>query len=71
MSTEGGALRVLCVAEVHSRPLARYLLEHCLDVYRGDRLCMAAVHPTHNMTSAQQQAQRRLLDNFADIASCG
>lgn len=58
------------MAEAHSRPLARYMLEHCVDPYRGDRLALAALHPTQNMTSAQQQAQRRLLDNFVDIASC-
>ncbi|GFR46433.1 hypothetical protein Agub_g8007 [Astrephomene gubernaculifera] len=63
------ALRCMAVVEATSRPALNFLCTSCMEPMRGDRLVLAGHHPTRQMTSQQQQTQRRLIDNFADIAS--
>ncbi|KAG2445998.1 hypothetical protein HXX76_000601 [Chlamydomonas incerta] len=63
------ALRTMAVVESTARPTLAFLCAHCMEPMRGDKLVLAAHHPTRQMTTQQQQTQRRLLENFADIAS--
>eukprot|EP00198_Chlamydomonas_reinhardtii_P001742 XP_001691078.1 predicted protein [Chlamydomonas reinhardtii] len=63
------ALRTMAVVESTARPTLVFLCANCMEPMRGDKLVLAAHHPTRQMTTQQQQTQRRLLENFADIAS--
>ncbi|KAG2452561.1 hypothetical protein HYH02_002798 [Chlamydomonas schloesseri] len=63
------ALRTMAVVESTARPTLTFLCTQCMEPMRGDKLVLAAYHPTRQMTSQQQQTQRRLLENFADVAS--
>ncbi|KAG2494492.1 hypothetical protein HYH03_007261 [Edaphochlamys debaryana] len=63
------ALRCMAVVESTARPCLNFLCGACMEPLRGDKLVLAAYHPTRQMTTQQQQTQRRLVDNFSDIAS--
>lgn len=69
----GTSLRTMAAVDTTSRPMLNFLCSACMEPMRGDKLVLAAHHPTRQMTTQQQQTQRRLMDNFADIASseCG
>lgn len=59
----------MVVVDPTSRPVLHFAASSCLEPLRGDKLVLAGHHPTRQMTTQQQQTQRRLIDNFADIAS--
>lgn len=59
----------MVLVEPTSRPALSFLCTCCMEPLRGDRLVLAGHHPTRQMTTQQQQVQRRLTDNFADISS--
>lgn len=63
------SLRTMAAVDTTSRPMLNFLCSACMEPMRGDKLVLAAHHPTRQMTTQQQQTQRRLMDNFADIAS--
>ncbi|GLI58956.1 hypothetical protein VaNZ11_000674 [Volvox africanus] len=63
------ALRCMVLVDPTSRPALNFLCSSCMEPMRGDKLVLAGHHPTRQMTTQQQQAQRRLVDNFGDIAS--
>ncbi|EFJ50592.1 hypothetical protein VOLCADRAFT_116765 [Volvox carteri f. nagariensis] len=63
------ALRCMVLVDPTSRPALNFLCSSCMEPMRGDKLVLAGHHPTRQMTTQQQQMQRRLIDNFGDISS--
>ncbi len=55
--------------QYNPRPMLHFLCGSCMEPLRGDKLVLCAHHPTRQMTSQQKAAQRRLLDNGADVAA--
>lgn len=64
----GTALRAMALLDIAARPMLTQLLEGCMEPLRGDHLFLASHHPTRQMTTNQQQAQQRLLNNYFEVA---